>query len=467
MSALAEVLEACYDDPEVFVEEILGVRLRGWQRSFYRQIRSQLVSGNRHVQALARTCHGAGKTMCTAGLALWWMTTRPESRGLTTAPTWAGVENLLWPEIARLYNGSRLLRAAKFGRLLTTRFEVSPAWYMVGAASDKPENLEGHHSPTAAARFVDEAKAVDSSVFEATLGMLDAPETLDVWISTPSIESGAFWERDTKGGTNVVRAVVTMDDLVEDGIPGKAQWRENARKAWGEASDTYRSRAMAEYIQNAEGALFPANWVEAAMNQTFELHGAPVIGFDVAGSSDGDESVLAAAQGPDYDLRYSVRLIDCWREQDTMLSKGRALAAALREKARDLKVDTIGLGKGVHDALRMAFPRTSPYRATDTAADRSRFINRKAEDAWFLRELLESGRIRIQRDSLLKAQLTSMKYQIDRVGRTRIVDPEDSPDRVDALLIALAACRPSPLEVTADDFAYGETDSRDEHMGIL
>jgi hypothetical protein len=147
--------------------------------------------------------------------------------------------------------------------------------------------------------------------------------------------------------------------------------------------------------------------------------------------------------------------------------RSHALAAARREKARDVLVDTIGLGKGVHDAMRMEFPRTSAYRATDQPTDRSRFINRKAEDAWFLRELLEAGRIRIGPDSLLKSQLVAMKYQIDRAGRTRIVDPADSPDRVDALLIALAACRPSPLEITEDDFAFGETDIRDEHMGIL
>lgn len=465
--SLAAILEACHNDPEVFVEDLLGVRLRTWQRRFYRQIRDQLAAGNRHIQAIARTCHGAGKTMCTAGLALWWITTRPESRGLTTAPTWAGVENLLWPEIARLYNGSKLLRVSKFGRLLTTRFDVSPGWYLVGAASDRPENLEGHHSPTAAARFVDEAKAVDPSVFEATLGMLDAPETLDVWISTPSIESGTFWERDRKGGSDVIRAVVTIDDLVAEDIPGKAAWRENARKAWGETSDTYRARAMAEYIQNSEGALFPASWVEAAMSQTFELQTQPVLGFDVAGSVDGDESVLALAWRSEYEPRYSVRVLEGWREQDTMLSKGRALAAARREKVRDIRVDTIGLGKGVHDALRAEFPRTSAYRATDPPADRTRFINRKAEDAWFLRELLEAGRIRLVRDTQLKAQLISMKYQIDRMGRTRVVDPDDSPDRVDAVLIAMAGCRPSPLEISADDFAFGETDIRDEHMGIL
>jgi hypothetical protein len=92
---------------------VLECRLRLWQRRFYGQIRDQLGAGNRHIQAIARTCHGAGKTMATAGLALWWMATRAESRALTTAPSWAGVENLLWPEIARLNNGSRVLRSSK------------------------------------------------------------------------------------------------------------------------------------------------------------------------------------------------------------------------------------------------------------------------------------------------------------------------------------------------------------------
>jgi hypothetical protein len=64
---------------------VLECRLRLWQRRFYGQIRDQLGAGNRHIQAIARTCHGAGKTMATAGLALWWMATRAESRALTTA----------------------------------------------------------------------------------------------------------------------------------------------------------------------------------------------------------------------------------------------------------------------------------------------------------------------------------------------------------------------------------------------
>lgn len=455
MTVLSDILAACYDDPEIFVEEVLGVRLREWQRRFYRQIRDQLASGNRHIQATARTCHGAGKTMCTAGLALWWITTRPESRGLTTAPTWAGVENLLWPEIARLYNGAPILRGLKFGRLLTTRFEVTPGWYMVGAASDRPENLEGHHSPTAAARFVDEAKAVDPSVFEATLGMLDAPETLDVWISTPSIESGSFWERDTKGGPDVVRAVVTIDDLVAEGIPGKAAWRENARRTWGATSDIYMARAMAEYIQSSEGALFPASWIEAAMSRETEIMASPVLGFDVAGSSDGDENVLAGAWRSDYGNQYVAKVLDSWREQDTMLSKGRALSIARREKARNVWVDSIGLGKGVHDALRADFGRVSPYRASDPPADRTMFANRKAEDAWALRGLLEAGGIRLGRDPQLKTQLVAMKYKIDRSGRICVVDPDDSPDRADAVLIALAGCRPSPLEVRAGDIVCG------------
>lgn len=468
MSNLSEIWTNCHDSPESFSEDVLDVRLRRWQRKLFREIGRRFRGGEDHVQVLARTCHGAGKTMAMACLVLWWQLTRNESRCLTTAPTWAGVENLLWPEITSLYLKSKLLQSLNFGKILNTKFEITEKWYSIGASSDRPENLEGHHSQVAAGRFVDEAKAVDAAIFESTLGMLDAPQTLDVWISTPSIESGPFWERDIRGGPEVIRAIVTIDDLVNENIPGKLAWRENARKTWGN-SETYASRAMAQYIQNAEGALYPAEWVEKAMKDR-ELGpglGRMVAGFDVAGSVDGDESVVALGVGPDYDGRYYLKIEDAWRDRDTMVSKGRALAIARREDVSEIMVDTIGLGKGVHDALNVDFPRTSAYRATDAAQDKERFTNKKAEDAWFLRELLEKGKIQIKKNPILRDQLVSMKYEIKNTGKTRIVDPKDSPDRVDALLIALSACQPSGRQINPGDFMCGSSDVSDYDIGLL
>lgn len=430
---LRELFEKTHDDPEAFCKGVLRVHLREWQRRFLQSIKDRLARG-RHIEAHLRTCHGAGKTFIVACLVLWLVATRPDARVLTTAPTWAGVEHLLWPEIARVYNGS-LLRDLQFGTMLSTQFRVREGWYAIGASSDRPENLEGHHSPVSSMRVADEAKAVPDEVFDATKGMLDAPETFDIWISTPSIQTGRFFDRDVNGGEDVLRVVVTIDDLIAEGIPGKTEWKASALKDWGEDSPEYQSRAMARYVDDAEGALFPLSWIDRAMAATWTVEGPIVAGFDVAGSKDGDESVVAVAAGTDPEKFAEVKSLTCWRERDTMVSKGKARVAADGAK---LRVDGIGLGKGVLDSLVADGYPAEEYRASDKPHDETRFANRKAEDAWSVRKRLENGLLKLPADLTLKAQLAAMKYKILPSGKSQVIDPSDSPDRADAVIIALA-----------------------------
>lgn len=400
---------------------------------------------------------------------LWIVSTRPESRTLTTAPTWAGVEGLIWPEIARLYAGS-LLRQLGWGRLLDTKFQATrtvswkredaEGWYAIGAASDRPENLEGHHSPTCAFRVVDEAKEVADGVFDSTAGLLDAPETYDVWISTPSIRSGRFYERDAGGDPKVIRVVVTVDDLIRDGVPGKAEWKAARLKEWKEGSDTYKARALAQYIESGEGSLFPYSWIERAMAQTWSVEdGALLAGLDVAGSEKGDESVVAVVRGTDPEERAEILHIEGWHDRDTMRTKGNArriaalFAPASTEEDPEpqvlLRVDGIGIGKGVFDSLVADGYPTEEYRASDPAGDGTRFANRKAEDAWTLRARMAEieGKpgeclIRLPDSPVLRSQLAAMKYKTLPSGKMQVVDPDDSPDYADAVIIATAGEKP-------------------------
>ena len=450
---IAAVLVACQNDPALFTEVVLGLKLRVWQRRVCEEIAARLAAGDRHIEVLVRSCHGAGKTALAAFLSLWWTSTREHSRTITTAPTWAMVRGLLWKEIDKLYSASSLSKI-RLGKLLEASLELGPGWDLVGLASDQPANLEGRHSPIAAGRIVDEAKAVPGGVFESTEGLLDAPETFDLWISTPSIPSGNFFDRDIKGGPDVIRAVVTIDDLIAEGLPGKVEWKAKRLKEWGENSPEYQARALARYISDAEGALFPFAWVERAMVATFQVEGPTVAGLDVAGSVAGDETVLALVSGPDEGGRYVVHSTAGWHERDTQVSKGRVLATVLNPfgSVSCLRVDVVGLGKGVKDSIAADFKETHEYRASDKPSDGTRFLNRKAEGAWMFRGLLEAGRIRLPKSPILKAQLLGMRYTIDPKGRIRVVDPSDSPDHVDAVLIALAG------DMNDGYFAYVEAE---------
>lgn len=441
-----EIFES-YRDPERFIRTLLGIRsLRSWQIDACNRIRRRLEAGDRSVFVLARTCHTAGKTFFAAAITHWWMTTRFNARGLTLAPTWAQVESALWPEIAKLYNRS-LMRELNFGRLLTTKLDFGETWFAVGASSDRPENLEGQHSDFAALRVVDEAKAVEPEVFDATEGLLAAPQNFDLWISTPSIQSGKFYERDSgERPEGLIRVVVSIDDLIADPRITEIerdrfkQWKVERIEEWGEGSAEYQTRALARYADNAEGALFPMSWVERAMSADWKAEGAKLAALDPAGSVDGDQSALAIVSGPDSSERIYVHEVSGWHERDTMISKGKALNGAATAGAKRLRIDSIGLGKGVADAARSNEQGISveEYRASDKAIAADRFQNRKAEDAWALRQKLEKGLVRLPAHSKLRAQMAAMKYEIKSTGKLAVVDPDDSPDLADAVIIGAA-----------------------------
>lgn len=460
--ALVGLIKRSVNDPAFFITKILRPEELGprwvWQKRVCDQIRDELASGNRHVKVLIRSCHGAGKTFLAAALTLWWTQTRKNARTLTLAPTWSGVEDHIWPNIAQLRGGS-LLRG--WGKMLQTELVLGeesadggkPVWYATGASSDHPENLEGHHSPTAAMRVVDEAKAVEAAIFTATEGMLDAPRTLDLWISTPSIATGEFYKRDT-GSEDCIRHVIDVDQLIADGVTEKIAWKENLLEKWGESSPEYQSRVMARYIDNADGALFPSSWIEKAMAHTWTVEKPVNAALDVAGSTDGDQNAFVVVSGPDSYDHVQVKNLSSWHERDTMVTKGRAVKAFRESGARSLRVDVIGLGKGVADAARQDQVPVAEYRASDRASEPERFLNRKAEDAWRLRALLEKGLVRLPADQALKAELVAMRYEVMSSGKLRVVDPSDSPDLADAVIIGCAgAVRSFGFVAMSDDRA--------------
>jgi hypothetical protein len=449
---LQDLFDACYADPPLFVAEVLRKKPRRWQSEVLDEVRVRRSRGEQHTQIHVRAAHFAGKGWLTGALVLWWMATRPGARTLTTAPTWRGVEELLWTEIRKLYAES-LLFDLRLGRMLDTKWDMGKGWFAVGASSDQPANLEGQHSMIAACRAVDEAKAVPDPIFTATEGLLASPESLDIWISTPAARTGAFYRRDIGAGPELIRKVVTIDDLIADDVPGALRWKQNALIEYGgEHTFEYQSRANAQYIDDSEGALIPFSWIERAMLTDAErtaqklpiwhIVTRPTLGYDVAGSVDGDENAVAPVSGPDSERRYECGTISHWHQHDTMVSKDQVVEACRASQAKMIRVDVQGLGKGVGDAIsRERGERGLPfyveeYRSADPADDPERFLNKKAENCWNIRLLLERDALRLPKQPKLREQIAAMKYEV-RNGIIRVVDPADSPDWWDALVMAV------------------------------
>src|SRR5581483_4119179 len=93
-TAAVTLLQRGRADPLWFIRTVLGERLWTMQEAIARAVFT-------HRRVAVKACHASGKTRVAADIALAFFYLFPGCKILTTAPTWVGVEKLLWAEIGR------------------------------------------------------------------------------------------------------------------------------------------------------------------------------------------------------------------------------------------------------------------------------------------------------------------------------------------------------------------------------
>lgn len=128
--------------------------------------------------------------------------------------------------------------------------------------------------------------------------------------------------------------------------------------------------------------------------------------------------------------------------QDLMATAGHLKSLGARRTA----VDDTGLGGGVTDRLAEMEVVVDGVNFGENARDPERFVNRRAELWWGMREALVHGMVFLPPDPRLAVDLVNVKYSFDSRGRIRLEAKEEirkrlgrSPDRGDALALAVSA----------------------------
>lgn len=190
--------------------------------------------------------------------------------------------------------------------------------------------------------------------------------------------------------------------------------------------------------------------IKATTNQAAD-DGVCEFGVDV-GAEGNDLSVIAA--------RFGGRCEILWEGNtpDTMVLKGKVKAYNERYSPRVVKVDTVGVGKGVYDALAQdgvpVMPMVGGAKAEDSSGN---YLNQRAEIYWGFRKLLQEGRISLPNMPELINELGVIRYSQSASGRTIQIEGKKelkkrlgrSPDRADAVVYAFAYADPGFLAVTA------------------
>ncbi len=406
-----------------------------------------------HPRVAVRACHGVGKTAGAAQVALWFLITRPNSRVITTAPTWAQVAQLLWREIrARVRHAHLIGQALDLPSPTTTKLEIGEEWFALGLSTNEPERFQGHHAEELLL-VVDEASGVDESIFEAAEGFLTGENAHVLLIGNPTKIGGQFhrcFTTERADWHTLHIGVFDSPNYTGEQVPNRvgralprATWAQERAAAWGEASPMYQVRVLGQFPETGEDNVISLYVAEQAQQRDLPPERPVVIGCDVARFGD-DETVIAVRQGQ------RVRIVEHYHGRDTTHTAARVQHWAAQYERSRVVIDDAGVGGGVTDQLRANGIEVAAFQAGGKARQPLKFPNRRCE-LWF-EAAAQLEDIDLDSDEQLLADLTGPTFTYD-VKLRRVVEPKDrtkqrlgrSPDRADAVLLTFDRHAPATL----------------------
>ena len=414
-----------------------------------------LVANHRRVSIVG--CNGSGKDWAAARIILWWLETRPAAKVVVLAPTQRQIEYILWPEIATAVANADVPLS---GKLTKSRYTISPDRFGVAFSTNKPDRVQGFHSPQLLV-IVDEAHGVEQPYIDAAIRL---NPTKFLMIGNALSRPGEFYDSHHAKQVAYARLRISALDtpnLIEgaEPVPGLITPEDIADKAliWGEDHPLFRSSVYAEFPDAEDNSLVGRKAVETAMAESAPSGaGAPseeederepvYIGVDVARFG-ADKSVLIARRGQRV---IATKSLD--REMDTMRVAGETALMANDLNAEAVFVDENGVGGGVCDRLKEVGAPVYGVQFGRRAPHPTRFANLRSEIFWELRRLMNDHLIALPQDEILAAQLLSLRYDVTSSGQVKLESKREtrkkgvpSPDRADAL--ALAFMRPPSLQI--------------------
>ncbi|OKP91315.1 phage terminase large subunit [Paenibacillus sp. P32E] len=454
ISSMAALIDLYWDEPAAFAEDMLDFDADEWQLAvMYDVAHSRFVT--------VRSGQGVGKTALEAALVIWFLCCRPNSRVVCTAPTRQQLHDVLWSEVAKWLERSKVKNLLKWTKTKIYMIGQEKRWFATARTATKPENMQGFHEDHMLF-IVDEASGVKDDIMEAIFGTLTGDDNKMLMCGNPTRTSGFFYDSHHKDrGTYKAHRVSSRDSKRTN--KKNIEMLENK---YGKDSDVVRVRADGEFPRSEPDTFIPLELAETAaarevyvrildedtgtwesnIPDTAELE----IGVDVARFGD-DETTIVPRIGA------MVPYIRHYSKNDTMVTAGWVLITAkecMEQFGRPrctVKIDDDGVGGGVTDRIREVV-REEGLNITvvdchngGKAFDPEHYENWGTE-AWAnVRDLLQAEDIQIPNDEDLIGQLSTRKYSVTSKGKIILESKKEmkkrglrSPDRADALILAFA-----------------------------
>lgn len=451
------------DDPVAFMRAELG--FEPWHKQV--EVAEAVL---RHKKVAVRGHHGAGKDAVLAALMLWAC----YARGMLVVAISATERQLigqLWAEMARMWTASGQFP----GVLYVGNLRIGGERRVNAMTSGSTSNLTGWHDHKGGGTFVaiseSQAEAVGDAAFDAAAGNAAAEGSRIVVVGNPIEPAGRFYEASRNPTWCAVRISAFDHPNICQGkvvIPGgpAPDWPEEIAGEHGESSAFYVSRVLGEFPAESSDAAIPLEAIEAA----FQRYGDSAalaelekkarsywLGVDPAGPGE-DWFAVTVWRGPlvvDYHRwrrleapESAEKIVEILRE----LRRG-PVARLGRVEVAGVCIDEIGIGHGLVGVLKRLlgdpweWPNTKVLgvNVSKKPGDTGRFVRRKCELIWRLREDLVEGRVAFAPNDKLFEELRELRVRQTPDGKIE-AEPKDemrrrlgrSPDVLDSLLVGMS-----------------------------
>ena len=439
------------DDPVAFVRDVLPDSGEPYEKQ---RETLELLAQERKTSVVG--CYASGKDWTAARAILWWLETRAHAKVVVTGPTQRQIEEIVWREMRIAYKSASVPLS---GKMLRNRYEIDDDRFAIGFSTNRPENLQGFHSPNMMV-VVTEAHGMKPA-FEEALKRLNPSKVLLVGNALST--SGEFYESHRALRSRYKRVKISAYDTPAfTGEPIEIYGLMNEEDIADREADTGRDHplfmagVLAEFPDAQDDSLTGRKAVDAAMaDDAPSGEGAPTaadderqpvyIGVDVARFGY-DKSALIARRGQ------RVIAMKAFVGMDTMRLSWEASTMARELGAEAVFVDETGVGGGVVDRLRELGAPVYGVQFGGRAPHPVQFGNLRSEIFWELRRLLEERLIALPNDDALAGQLLTLRYDVSSSGQVKLESKKamrtkglPSPDLADAL--AMAFMRPPSLQI--------------------
>ena len=476
------IMKSWRDDWNKFARDVLKARLDKEQQAILSAFQHEPM-----ITVSSGTSRGKDFVAACSALCFMYLTPRFKNGKLVsntkvfmTAPTGRQVDEIMMPEVSRLYRNAGVLPGRKLSSGIKTGYEE---WFLSGfkADDDNTEAWSGLHADNIAF-IVTEASGMSETIFNAIEGNLQSNSRL-MLLFNPNITTG-YAARSMKSGrfkkfrldSLNAENVVTKTNV----IPGQVDWRwvDDHVKAWctpikteefneGEGdfmwegrpyrpNDLARIKIRGMFPRVGKDVLIPQEWIEIANDRYNKMvrdgfnpfTKSARIGCDVAGMGR-DDTVLCPRYG---NFVSGFDSYDSGGHADHMHVVG--LAASHKKKGiwtkNKLFIDTIGEGAGVYSRLlelkeQNVFSCKGSYSAKgyNDITGEYEFANMRAYLHWAVRDWLNPKNgfsPALPPDDRFMEEATEIHWKFQSNGSIIIESKDDikarigrSPDRFDSL----------------------------------